>query len=92
MTPAISKAIWRIRLPSPLKFYPPVNRFPDLIGKADRIVRSGTPMCWVVWGEARRAWMYTLADMEEARGVIAAPLTGAGHVEISLDELWSQLA
>ncbi|HSU59891.1 MAG TPA: Uma2 family endonuclease [Bryobacteraceae bacterium] len=69
----------------------PGQSLPDLIGKADRIVRAGAPMCWVIWGEARRAWMYTLTDLEEARGVISAPLAGDNRVEINLDELWPQL-
>lgn len=69
----------------------PGQSLSDLIGKADRIVRSGTPLCWVFWGEARRAWMYTSSDMEEAREVISASLPGSNRLDVRLDELWEQL-
>lgn len=69
----------------------PSQRLPDLLDKADRIVRAGTRMCWVFWPEVRRAWMYTLEDMIETRQVISAPLGEGDQIEISLEELWSQL-
>ncbi len=69
----------------------PGQRLPDLIDKADRIVRSGTPMCWVIWPEARKAWMYTLHDMVEASDVITATLHNGEHVEIHINEIWAKL-
>lgn len=63
----------------------------QLFDKADRLVRAGAPVCWVIWPERRQAWMYSSDLMIEAKEVLAASLSDGSSIEVSLPEMWAEL-
>ncbi len=63
----------------------------SLFDKADRIVKAGTPMCWVIWPEHRQVWQYESEQLTEANEQLFAPLSGSDSVAVSLPELWKEL-
>ena len=63
----------------------------SLFDKADRIVKAGTPMCWVIWPERRQVWQYESEQLTEANEQLFAPLSGSDSVAVSLPELWKEL-
>ena len=63
----------------------------NLFDKADRIVRAGTPVCWVIWPERRQAWQYTAQELAEAKQQLCASLVGGDAVAVNLSELWEAL-
>jgi Uma2 family endonuclease len=36
----------------------PRQSLSNLMDKAERLLKAGTPMCWIIWPERRQAWMY----------------------------------
>ncbi len=63
----------------------------DVIGKADRIVRAGTPACWVIWPERRKAWTLTADDLIEAKDVLEARLPDGTSIQVQTAEMWAEL-
>lgn len=63
----------------------------QLFDKADRLVRAGAPVCWVIWPERRQAWMYSSDLMTEAKEVLTASLSDGSRIEVSLPEMWAEL-
>ncbi len=37
----------------------------NLFDKAERMVRTGTPICWAIWPERRKAWEFSSPDSIE---------------------------
>jgi Uma2 family endonuclease len=63
----------------------------DLFDKADRILKAGTPLCWIIWPERRKAWMYSLKDLVEATDTLSVALDEPDRVDIPLSEMWQEL-
>jgi len=63
----------------------------QLFDKADRLVRAGAPVCWVIWPERRQAWMYSSHLLIEAKEVLTAALSDGSRIEVSLPEMWAEL-
>lgn len=64
----------------------------DLFVRADRILRLGCPMVWVIWPEKRQAWTYSPDALIESLGLLVANLPGENiPIGISLAELWTAL-
>ncbi len=63
----------------------------QLFDKADRLVRVGTPVCWVIWPERRQAWMYSADRMLEATQTLTASLSDGRQIEVNLAEMWTEL-
>lgn len=63
----------------------------QLFDKADRLVRAGTPVCWVIWPERRQAWMYSADHMTEANETLTASLSDGSQIEVKLAEMWAEL-
>jgi Uma2 family endonuclease len=63
----------------------------QLFDKADRLVRAGAPVSWVIWPERRQAWMYSAHEMIEAKESLAASLSDGSRVEVNLAEMWAEL-
>jgi Uma2 family endonuclease len=65
----------------------------DLFIRAERLLKLGTPMVWVIWPERRKAWEYSvritsLFELEESNKTLA----GVGmELEIQLDEMWADM-
>jgi len=58
---------------------------------AERILRAGTPLCWVIWPERRQAWQYGKDRLSEAKEELVADLADSDCVRISLAELGQSL-
>lgn len=63
----------------------------ELLGKADRIVRAGTPVCWVIWPERRKAWMLSLDDLIEAKDVLESRLPDGSLIQVQTADMWAEL-
>ncbi len=63
----------------------------DLFDKADRILKAGTPLCWIIWPERRKAWMYSLKDLSEATEILSVVLDESNRVDVSVSEMWREL-
>ena len=69
----------------------PGQRLAELFDKADRLLKTGTPLCWIIWPERRKAWMYSANDLEEAKTHLRAPLHEDSSVEVELAAMWGEL-
>jgi Uma2 family endonuclease len=58
-----------------------------LIDKAERLIKAGTPMCWIIWPERRQAWMFSVDALREA----GETLTAGNAIEVSLAAIWADL-
>ncbi|MDQ2840031.1 MAG: Uma2 family endonuclease [Acidobacteriota bacterium] len=63
----------------------------QLFDKADRLVRAGAKVCWIIWPERRKVWMYSADDVSEACDFLAATLLDGDKVTIGLADLWAEL-
>lgn len=66
----------------------------DLLGKADRFMKAGTPLTWVIWPEKRKAWTYTQGDLSESVNLLAEFRNDEGlaaNVNLAGSELWACL-
>ncbi len=63
----------------------------QLFDKADRLVRAGAPLCWVIWPERRQAWTYSSDLLNEPREYLTASFPNGSRIEIRLDEMWAEL-
>ncbi len=57
-----------------------------LFDKAARLVAAGTPSCWVIWPERRKAWIYSANDLVEASDNLTAQLSESETVTIPLSD------
>jgi len=52
----------------------PGQTLSELFDKCERLLRAGAPLCWIIYGEKRKAWTYSAAlDLEET-DVLRVPL------------------
>jgi Uma2 family endonuclease len=68
----------------------------DLFVRAERLLKLGCPLVWVIWPEKRKAWEYSLADPREVQDELSACLPVMGGTEpriirIRLPEMWAEL-
>jgi len=69
----------------------PGQTIAQLFDRAGRLCYAGAPLCWIIWPERRKAWLYSSEDLIEAHDVLAAPLPEGTHVSIRLAEIWAEL-
>ncbi len=69
----------------------PGQTLSDLFDKCDRLLHAGAPMCWIIWPERRKAWMYNSEDLNQAHESLVAVLLDGSRVEIRLAEMWAKL-
>lgn len=69
----------------------PVQTIGQLFDRADRLVRAGAPVCWMIWPERRKAWLYSAEDVVEARDSLTAALPGDATLAVPLADLWAEL-
>ncbi len=63
----------------------------QLFDRADRLVRAGAPVCWIIWPERRKAWLYSAEDVVEVRDSLTANLPDEASVQIPLADIWAEL-
>ncbi len=68
----------------------PGQMLSSLLDKSERILKGGTPLCWVIWPERCQAWMYGPDGLIEAAQLLFAD-GPADRLEINLAEMWAKL-
>jgi Uma2 family endonuclease len=68
----------------------PGQTIPELFGKCELLHEAGCPVCWVIWGERRRAWIHLADDLREVTELQAATLPAAWW--INMEQLFAQLS
>ena len=71
----------------------------DVTSKCDRLLQAGTGICWIIWPERRRAWNFSLDDIEELNNTnrflrFGNPERfGALQLQssLSVEDLWAEL-
>ena len=63
----------------------------QLFDKADRLVRAGAQVCWIIWPERRKAWLYSAQDVLEAYDFLVADLCDDETATVPVDALWAEL-
>ncbi len=63
----------------------------NLFDKAERMVRAGTPICWILWPERRTAWEFSAQDFAEKRESLTAEMPDKTRIEVSLADIWAAL-
>ena len=68
----------------------------DLFVRAERLLKLGCPLVWVIWPEKRKAWEYSQADLREVQDELSACLPAMARIEprfvrIPLPEMWAEL-
>ena len=69
----------------------PGQTLSELLDKCDRLLRAGAPMCWIIWPERRKAWMYNVEDLNQAEESLMATLFDGSEIEVRLTEMWAKL-
>lgn len=72
----------------------PGQTIAELLGKADRFLKAGAPLSWVIWPEKRKAWTYTQGDLSESGNLLAAFHDEVGSdvsLNLPVSELWACL-
>ena len=70
----------------------PGQNIGDLFVRAERLLKLGCPMVWVVWPEKRQAWEYSTDSLREATTTLSRRLTLEDVVvEVELAGLWAAL-
>jgi Uma2 family endonuclease len=62
----------------------------DLFVRAERLLKLGCPLAWVIWPEKQRAWEYS-TDLEEQRTQLTSRLPDGETIVVPLSEIWAEL-
>lgn len=69
----------------------PGQTLSNLLDKAERLLKGGTPSCWLIWPERRQAWIYRQDELREATESLSATLADGERLEINLSDMWAEL-
>lgn len=73
--------LWAVEILSP------GHTIGDLFIRAERLLKLGCPLVWVIWPEKRKAWEYTPGDLQEA----GSTLTASNQIQVPLSQMWADL-
>ena len=62
--------------------------------RAERLLKLGAPLTWVIWPERRKARMYSPTELIEAVEELSAMLpdgTEPDSIHVKLAEMWAEL-
>jgi Uma2 family endonuclease len=76
--------IWGVEILSP------GQTIGDLFVRAERLLKLGCPLVWVIWPEKRKAWEYS-TNLEEQHTQLAGRLPSGETIVIPLAEMWAEL-
>jgi Uma2 family endonuclease len=74
-----------------IEIFSPGQTFSTLLDRAERLLKAGTPACWLVWPERRQAWTFTAEKLREATEVLSAPRGDEDSIEVNVAEMWAEL-
>ena len=63
----------------------------DLFVRAERLLKLGCSIVWVIWPEKHRAWEYSKDDLRECSAHLAALLQTGTSVNINLPDMWAEM-
>lgn len=72
----------------------PGQTIAEMFMRADRLVKLGCPMVFVIWPEKRRAWEYrreSLAEVHSDLTLQLPPETEPQTVTLNMSEMWAEL-
>ncbi len=76
--------IWGVEILSP------GQTIGDLFVRAERLLKLGCSLAWVIWPEKQRAWEYS-TDLEEQHTQLTGRLPDGETIVIPLSEIWAEL-
>ncbi len=76
--------IWGVEILSP------AQTIADLLVRAERLLKLGCPLVWVIWPEKRKAWEYS-TDLDEKHTELTGRLPSGETIIIPLAEMWAEL-
>ncbi len=74
-----------------VEIFSPGQMLSNLFDKAERLLKAGTPVCWIVWPERRQAWMYRQDELREAAESLSVILPEGERLDINLHDMWAEL-
>ena len=69
----------------------PGQTLSNLLDKAERLLKGGTPVCWLIWPERRQAWSYRPDELREATESLSVTLAEGERLEVNLRDMWAEL-
>ena len=69
----------------------PGQTLSNLLDKAERLLKGGTPVCWLIWPERRQAWSYRPDELREATESLSVTFAESERVEVNLRDMWAEL-
>ncbi|MBV8808436.1 MAG: Uma2 family endonuclease [Acidobacteriaceae bacterium] len=69
----------------------PGQTLSNILDKAERICRAGTPICWIIWPEWRQSWLLGRERFVEATDPLWIRLSEGENIEIDLKEMSAEL-
>ena len=76
--------IWGVEILSP------GQTIGELFIRAERLLKLGCPLVWVIWPEKQRAWEYS-ANLEEQDTQLKGVLPNGEPIVVPLSEIWAEL-
>ena len=73
-----------------VEIFSPGQTVNDLFDKCRRITDAGTKLCWVIWPENRKAWMYSINDTRQAETSLSVKIDEQ-EISVPLAEMWAEL-
>lgn len=74
-----------------IEIFSPGQTFAALVDRAERLLKAGTPLCWLIWPERRQAWTYTAERLSEAGETLSAAFGDGDSIEVTAAEMWAEL-
>lgn len=69
----------------------PGQTLSDLLDRCERLVKAGTPVCWIIWPERRKAWTYTSEETLKEDSKALRMMLMDEPLDLSLSEMWAEL-
>ena len=79
--------IWAVEILSP------GQTIADLFVRAERLLKLGAPLAWVIWPEKRKAWEYRPGDLTEKFDALTGvpPEDDGLEIRVPLAEMWEEM-
>lgn len=77
--------IWGVEILSP------GQTIADLFVRAERLLKLGCPLVWVIWPEKRKVWEYRPGDLAEKGDALLGELPDGTVVRVSLADMWEDM-
>lgn len=74
-----------------VEIHSPAQTIGNLFDTSRRLRNAGTPICWIIWPEERKAWMHTGSEPVLASETLFVALPGREPLAVPLREIWAAL-